>query len=102
MKDKIKLRNKAKLLEPVIRIGKNGITEGIVGELIKQLKKKKLIKIKLLKSFIVDKDRKQIAQLLEEKTNSEIIDVIGNVIVLHKTPSIENNLNKKSHNHKKR
>ena len=33
MEDIIKLRAKAKLLEPLIRIGKNGLTEGAVNEI---------------------------------------------------------------------
>jgi len=100
MKNKIKLRNRAKSLDPVIRIGKNGITDSVINELLRQLKKKRLIKIKFLKSFITNKDKKLVVQELMKKTNSEVIDVIGNVIVLYKAPSIENNLNKKSHSNK--
>ena len=84
MQNKVQLRSKAKLLEPVIRIGKNGLSEGAVEEIKKQLKKKKLIKIKILKSALISQNRKELAKELSEKTNSEIIEQVGLIIVLNK------------------
>lgn len=76
------LREKAKLLEPIIRIGKNGLTEGTLKEIEKQLKKRKIIKIKLLRSFVENKDRKEVAKEIAEKTNSILVNQVGFVIVL--------------------
>jgi len=59
-----KLKEKAKTLEPVIRIGKNGLTESTIKEIKKQLNKKKLIKVKLLRAFISDKNKKEVAKEL--------------------------------------
>jgi RNA-binding protein len=81
---KTELKLKAKSLEPIVRIGKNGLTEGIVNEMIRQLKKKKLIKVKLLKSFVQDKSRKELANEISSATNSEVIDSVGFVVVLRK------------------
>tara|TARA_Y100000310_G_C20532700_1_gene739309 strand:- start:700 stop:972 length:273 start_codon:yes stop_codon:yes gene_type:complete len=78
------LKEKAKTLEPVIRIGKSGLAYGTIIEIKKQLEKKKLIKIKLLKAAIQDKDKKQLASELAEKTNSTLIDRVGFVVVLQK------------------
>ena len=75
-------------------IGKNGVTDGVITEISRQLKRKKLVKIKFLRNFIEDKDKKEISRKLSEKTSSEIIDLVGNVLVLHKAYS-ENNLKKK-------
>lgn len=80
MKQKINLRSKAKTLEPVIRIGKNGLTEHVLNELIKLLKKRKLIKIKLPKT----ENKKELIKEIKEKTYSELIESIGNVIVLYR------------------
>jgi RNA-binding protein len=74
----------SKSLEPVLRIGKSGLAEGVIEEIKRQLKQKKLIKIKLLKSFIGDKDRKLIAEEIAEKTGSELAHQVGFVVVLHK------------------
>jgi len=79
-----KLKEKAKTLEPVIRIGKNGLTENTIKEIKKQLNKKKLIKVKLLRAFVKGKDKKLIANKIAEETNSKLIDMVGFVIVLYK------------------
>ncbi len=81
---KNKLKEKAKQLEPVIRIGKNGLTDSLVNEIKRQLENKKLVKIKLLRPFIQDKDKKMAAKEIAEKTGSVLIDSVGFVVVLHK------------------
>lgn len=84
MISKMGLRSKAKTLEPIVRIGKNGLTEGTVNEIKTQLKKKKLIKIKLLKSFIQDQNKKELTKKIESLTDSEIIESVGFILVLYK------------------
>ncbi len=84
MSSKKELRDKAKYMEPVARIGKNGMTHNILDEIRKNLKAKKLVKVRFLRSFVEDKDRKQCANEVAEKTRSELIDVVGNVVVLYK------------------
>ena len=81
---KHQLKEKAKQLEPMIRIGKNGLTDGVINEIKSQLKSKKLVKIKLLRHFIQDKDKKMVAKEIAEKTDSVLIDSVGFVVVLHK------------------
>ena len=84
MTSKHQLVKEAKLLEPVLRIGKSGLTEGAINEIKKQLKKKKLIKIKLLKPALAGKNRKEFAKEIAEKTDSELIQQVGFVAVLSK------------------
>lgn len=84
MKKKIELRRKAMLLEPILRIGKNGLTESTVNEIKKLLNQRKLIKIKLLKSFVKDNNKKTLAREIAEKTNAELIQQVGFVVVLNK------------------
>jgi len=81
-------RSKAKNLQPSMQIGKSGITEGLVSELKTQLKNKKLIKVKFMKSFIEGKDRKQVAVDLAKKTDSVIVLQVGNTVVLAKKKKI--------------
>ena len=78
------LRAKAHTLYPSMQIGKSGVTRGLITELRKQLKIKKIIKVKLMKSFIEDKDKKVVANDLAKKLNAIIISQIGNVVVLAK------------------
>ena len=81
---KKELVEKAKLLEPISRIGKSGLTEGVVKEITRQLKKKKLVKIKFLKSALEGKNKKEFAKDIASKTDSELIQQVGFVIVLYK------------------
>ena len=79
-----KLLEKIHLLEPIIKIGKNGLTENAVNDIKTHLKNRKLIKVKLLRTFIQGKDRKKIAGKLAKKTNSKLIQQVGFVVVLGK------------------
>lgn len=90
--NKKELKNKGKLLEPIIRIGKNGLKDSVIDEINKHLKKRKLIKIKFLKSFIKGEDRKRIAQEIATKTNSVLIDQVGFVAVLCQKPPVRDKL----------
>ena len=79
------IKQKAKTLEPRIRIGKKGLTEEEIKEIVNQLKDKEIIKIKLLKSSIKDKKHKKAMAIeLAGKTGSMLIERVGSVIVLHK------------------
>ncbi|MBD3354938.1 RNA-binding protein [Candidatus Woesearchaeota archaeon] len=84
MNKKRRLRKKAKALEPIIRIGKSGLTENLIKEIRRQLKKRKLIKIKLLRSAEERENRKKFAEEIAEKTGSELVHHVGFVVVLHK------------------
>ena len=66
----------------LVRIGKSGLTENVIDEIKKQLKKNKVIKIKFLKTAITDK--KKLFAEIAEKTNSKIMKKVGFTIVLAK------------------
>ena len=83
MKPKIQLRSKAKALEPILRIGKNGLSDSVIEEIKLLLKKKKLVKIKFLKSSL-SKNKKEFIKQIVEKTDSELIENVGNVVVLYR------------------
>ncbi|MBU0614840.1 MAG: YhbY family RNA-binding protein [Nanoarchaeota archaeon] len=78
------IKQKAKALEPTVRVGKAGLTEKLIQEIISQLKKKKTIKVKLVKGALEGSDKKKLAKELAEKTGAELIDQVGFVVVLNK------------------
>ena len=82
--NKKQLKERSKLLRPVIRVGKNGITPELINEIKQIIIKKHLIKIKLLSPVIKDKNKKEIAAELIEKTGTTLIDQVGFVVVLYK------------------
>jgi RNA-binding protein len=76
------LRKQAALLKPIVRIGKNGLTEAMITEIKRMLKKKKLIKIKVLKNCSASVDAIR-SQCIEE-TGAELIQKIGLTFTLWK------------------
>ncbi|MBW3004481.1 YhbY family RNA-binding protein [Candidatus Woesearchaeota archaeon] len=81
-------RAKARTLYPAMQIGKSGISEGLITELKKQLKIKKIIKVKFLRAYLEDKDKKKVAIDLAKKTDSVIVLQIGNTVTLAKKMKI--------------
>ncbi|MBC8214298.1 MAG: YhbY family RNA-binding protein [Candidatus Marinimicrobia bacterium] len=75
------LRGLAHHLSPMIFVGKNGVTDGTIISTIKALDAHELIKAK----FNEHKDKKkELSNLISDKTNSEIIGRIGNIVILYK------------------
>ena len=85
MKEKILLRSRAKRLNPIVRIGKNGLNENTVKEIEKILVKRGLIKIKLLKPSFKPGEKELLIENLVKLTNSQLIDSVGNIVVIYKT-----------------
>lgn len=79
----LELRQKAKNLEPIVRIGKNGLTDGVVEQIRKAVLKRKLIKVKLLQAFAEEHKADDVAQELATKTGAEIVSVVGFNISLY-------------------
>ncbi len=79
-----RLKSKARLLEPLVRIGKNGLTDNVMLQVKTLLNKRKMLKVKFLKAFIETNNRKTAAKKLADATGSELIDQVGFVAVLYK------------------
>lgn len=81
-KQRAKLKSLAQKLDAIIQIGKNGVTDETIKVVSDAFNTKELIKIKKIDSSPID--QKEIAKILAEKTNSEIVQIIGSKIVLYK------------------
>ena len=79
------LKEKRKIahdLDATVRMGKSGITQALIDEIVGQLKKKDAVKVKLLGTR--REETKALANELAERCNADIIDVRGNTVVLWK------------------
>ncbi|NGP43485.1 ribosome assembly RNA-binding protein YhbY [Bacillaceae bacterium SIJ1] len=76
------LRSKAHHLQSIFQVGKQGVTDELAKQLCLALEARELIKMNVLNNAEVD--AKEAAELLEEKTGAEVVQTIGNVIVLYK------------------
>ncbi len=78
-KQRQNLKALAHSLNPMVQIGKNGLTEQSIATIDKALADHQLIKIK----FLDFKDEKSnFASLIKERTGAELVDVIGNIVIL--------------------
>ncbi|WP_438311070.1 ribosome assembly RNA-binding protein YhbY [Sporosarcina sp. FA9] len=81
-KQKRFLRSKANQLQPLFQIGKNGLTTAIIVQVEEALEARELIKVSILQNC--DEDKHEIAEKFTEQEGIELVQVIGNSIVLYK------------------
>ncbi len=81
-KQRAYLKGLAMKLDPVFNVGKSSITPEFTSAIAEVLETKELIKISVLKNCL-DEPR-EIAEVLAERTHSQVVQVIGKKIVLYK------------------
>lgn len=82
-KERAALRAKANPLEPIIQIGKEGISDNLITQIDDTLDTRELIKIRVHLETAPDAPRK-FADELAQRLEAEVIQVIGGVIVLYR------------------
>ena len=81
-KQRAYLKSLAMTMDPIVQVGKNSITPELVGAVSEALEARELIKLSVLKNCA--DDPKELAQILAERTRSQVVQVIGKKIVLYK------------------
>ena len=81
-KQRAYLRSLAQKITPIFQIGKNGVTDSLIDDLNNALEARELIKITILNT--VPDDKNAIAREIEEKTSSQIVQIVGNKLTLYK------------------
>lgn len=79
------------LSEPAkVRIGKSGLSEGIINEINRFLEKEGIVKVKVLKTALKELGVNEIATEVSRRLNAEVIDVRGHTFILKrgKRPSL--------------
>lgn len=69
---------------PAIRIGKGGISEEVIMEIERQLKKNRMVKIKILKTGLTEDSPKRAATEVASRTKSSIVEVRGHTFMLYR------------------
>jgi len=82
-KKPFELKREAAHIVPSMNIGKSGITDPLILELRNQLKRNRLVKVKILKTAVDEMDRNDIAKELSMRTGSLLVEVKGNSAVLY-------------------
>lgn len=84
------LRALAHHLDPIVRIGQQGLTTGVAAETLRALSSHELIKVRI---DAEGSERKQLAGELAESTHSEVVGLVGKIAMLYRRrdddPTIE-------------
>lgn len=81
-KQKRFLRAEAHHLKPIFQVGKIGVNENMIEQIRDVLEKRELIKVSVLQNCLEDKN--VVADKLSEGVEAEIVQIIGNNIILYK------------------
>lgn len=76
------LRKLGQKLDPIVRIGKDGLTDNVIKSLEDTLKTRELIKIKILQNS--DEETKDAARKIADAISAELIHTLGRTILIFK------------------
>ena len=77
---KKELMRRALEISPTVHVGKDGLKESLYEEIKAQIKKNRLIEIKVLAN--AESETEEIADAIAENTGSVVVDVRGSVVIL--------------------
>ena len=76
------LRSLGHNLHPLVTIGSNGLSEGVVGELERALNDHELIKVKVV---IADREaKKKLMQAMVKLSQAALVQSIGNIALIYR------------------
>lgn len=81
-KQRAYLKSLAMEIDPIVNIGKASVTPELVSAVDEAISKRELIKLSVLKNCM--DDPKELANVIAERTHSEVVQVIGKKIVLYR------------------
>lgn len=81
-KQRAYLRKEAHTLEPMVRIGKDGLSDNLVKSLQDAIESRELVKVKILQNSEVEK--KEVAYELALKSGCELVAIIGRTLIYFK------------------
>ncbi len=81
-KQRAYLNSMAMTMDPILQIGKSSLTPENTAAIDEALAARELIKIHVLQNCL--DDPKALAQIVAERTHSEVVQVIGKKIVLYR------------------
>lgn len=76
------LRGLGHSLDPVVQVGKEGVTEGVIAAVDRALLAHELIKIRC--STECPQDRKQVGESLAESTGGQVAQTLGRTLLLYR------------------
>ena len=87
-KQRAYLKSLAMKMDPIIQIGKSSLTPELTKAVEEALTARELIKISVLQNCL--DDPRSLADMLAERTHSQVVQVIGKKIVLYREGKEDN------------
>ena len=81
-KQRAYLKSLSATMEPIFQVGKQSVTPEMVEAVSEAFNNRELLKVSVLKNCM--DDPRGIAEMLAERTRSQVVHVIGKKIVLYK------------------
>jgi len=78
------LKRQSASKEPTVWVGKNGVTQDLLGQVSRQLDTREIVKVKAQKTSLEDSDVTGIAHEIAGATGSEIVDIRGRTFTVYK------------------
>lgn len=81
-KQRAYLKGLAMTMDPILNVGKSGVSPELINSVAEAIEKRELIKLGVLKNCM--DDPKEIAETIAGRTRSQVVQVIGKKIILYK------------------
>lgn len=69
-------------IQTTVQVGKSGLTMALLKEVEKQLKKRKIVKIKFLQTSLMTEHRSELRRKLLSYTKASLVSSVGNVVII--------------------
>ena len=79
------LRGMAHSMRPVLQVGQNGVTEGVIRETARALRDHELIKVGMKNPT----DKKAMAARLAAETDAHLCGLVGHVVILYRERDVK-------------
>lgn len=79
-KQRVFLKKKAHELDPLVRIGKDGVTDSLIQSILEAIDSRELLKVKILQNC--EKEKEEVLEELSKYNEFEIVGIIGRTIIL--------------------
>lgn len=76
------LKSLGQKIDPILQIGKSGVTESVLKQIDESLEARELIKVKVLNNSLLDAN--EVANDVSEKLRAEFVQSIGNKFVIYR------------------
>lgn len=76
------IKKKAHDLEPLVRVGKDGVTENLIQSILEAIDSREILKVKILQNC--EKEKEEVLEELSARSEFEVVGLIGRTIILYR------------------